>query len=204
MRRTDLLRALALAAPLALPAAADAHGIAGARVFVSTLQLDDPAVADEAAVPTFTWAPQSGTAEYDLNVSFAKRITDNFGVSVSLGHAWLVQRDKTRNGWQNIDVGAKYQVYVNAQHEFMLSVGVDRELPRTGTRSIGADTVGTTTPSITWGKGFGDLPISALRPFALTGQLGYAFSDRALKQFPDGTDNAGHENRLTGGLSLQY
>ena len=207
------IRILPLAALLLTGTAlqAHAHGVAGARVFVSTLQFDDPAVADEAAIPTASWARQpagggSGpTNEYDLNFSFAKRITDRFGVSVSLGHTWLATAgDKTRNGWTNVDVGMKYQAYVNPEHEFMASVGIDREFARTGTLAIGADTVSTTTPSVSFGKGLGDLPIGVFRPFAVTGQFGMAVSERTLKQYSDGSDNGGHENRWIGGLSLQY
>jgi hypothetical protein len=208
----DMLAAAPAAFLLALTcSAAQAHGVAGARVFVSTLQIDDPAVADELVLPNLAWSRQGAaggpgpTSEFDINASFAKRITDNFGVSISLGHTWLATaHDKTRNGWDNIEVGAKYQVYVNPEHEFMASVGVDREFGRTGTLAIGADTVSTTTPSVTFGKGFGDLPIGMLRPLAITGQFGYAISELGLKQFPSGGDNGGHENRWIGGLSLQY
>ncbi|MCX7380435.1 MAG: hypothetical protein NT133_03240 [Alphaproteobacteria bacterium] len=190
---------------------AHAHGVAGARVFISTLQFDDPAVADEATLPTASWTrqPASDSAgpstQLDVSASFSKRITDRFGVSVALGHSWLATGgDKRRNGWQNIELGAKYQAYVNPEHEFMVSVGVNREFARTGTLAIGADTVSTTAPSISFGKGFGDLPIGDLRPLALTGQFGMAVSERGFKRFDDGTDNGGHENRWIGGLSLQY
>ncbi len=201
--------AAAMLAATALPA--DAHGVAGARVFLSTLQFDDPAVADEATLPTASWTrqPASGGAgpsnEFDLNTSFAKRITDSFGVSVSVGHTWLATMgDKTRNGWQNIDVGLKYQAYVNPEHEFMAAVGLDREFARTGTPTIGADSVSTTTPSISFGKGLGDLPIGALRPLAITGQFGVAVSERGFQVDSSGGDNGGHENRWIGGLALQY
>lgn len=192
---------LALAVCAALPTPTLAHGVAGARVFVSTLQIDDPAVADEAVLPNISW----NAGETDVNGSFAKRITDNFGVSVSVGHVFLTPpHDKNRNGWQNVSLGAKYQVYVNPEHEFMASVGVDRDFGRTGTLAIGADTVSTTTPSVTFGKGLGDLPIGVFRPLAVTGQFGYAISERGLKIADDGSDNGGHENRWIGGLSLQY
>ena len=36
------------------------------------------------------------------------------------------------------------------------------------------DDTSSTTPTIFWGKGFGDLPIGFLRPLALTGTLGYS------------------------------
>lgn len=204
MCRSLLARACALSALLFAPVSAHAHGVAGARIFVSTLQLDDPAVADEAAVPTASWAPQSGAVQYNVAISFAKRITEDFGLSIGTGYSWLANRDKTRSGWQNINLGAKYLVYVNPEHEFMASVGVSREFARTGAVAIGADTFSTTTPSVTWGKGLGDLPIGVFRPFAITGELGYAISEHALKIAPDGSNNGGHENRFTGGLSLQY
>ncbi len=59
----------------------------------------------------------------------------------------------------------------------------------------------------------GDLPIPALRPLALTGELSYAFADKGLKAAPQ-TDpvtgatslqfNNGNPNQWEGGLSLQY
>src|SRR5438445_259651 len=60
-----------------------AHGFAGPHMFISTLLIDDPNVADEASVPTFMWLPQptdSGPAPglYSLGFGFDKRITENF------------------------------------------------------------------------------------------------------------------------------
>lgn len=206
-----LLPRLGVAALAFLPVIANAHGVAGPRIFVATLQIDDPAVSDELAIPTLNVIhnPASNgnnpNTETDATISFSKRITDQFGVSVSLGETYLSPlHSKSSSGLQNLDLGAKYQVYVNPEHEFMFSLGIDRELGGTGSPTIGADSVSTTTPSITWGKGLGDLPIGALRAFAVTGQFGYAVSDRNLRQFPDGSDNGGHENRITAGLSLQY
>lgn len=202
--------ALAFLLPVATPAFA--HGVAGARIFPATLTVDDPAVADELALPTVAWQRQGvdangngPTNQFDVNVSFAKRITDRFGVSVNIGHSFFdVMHGRTTNGWQNVTVGAKYQAYVNAEHEVLVSVGIDRDMPRTGTASIGADSVGTTTPTLYFGKGFGDLPIPALRPFAVTGTLGYALSDKRPRSTDDGLFNGGHEDRYVGGLTVQY
>ncbi len=35
-----------------------AHGFAGPHMFISTLLIDDPNVADEASLPTFSFLPQ--------------------------------------------------------------------------------------------------------------------------------------------------
>src|SRR5450755_1674834 len=85
---------------------ASAHGIAGARLFVSTLLVDDPNVADEASLPTFFWLPRTtdpGTPApqlYHLNIELDKRITENFGISLGTGYSWLrTPGAKTANGW---------------------------------------------------------------------------------------------------------
>jgi hypothetical protein len=217
-----LLAAGALFTCFAFSRHADAHGVAGARLFISTMLIDDPNVADEATLPLFFWLPQPtnpGTQpaqQYQLNFEWDKRITENFGFAISDGYSWLRQPGmKTANGWQNLEVTLKYKAYVNAEHEFMMSVGVSRELARTGANgSNGAvldnDDTGSTTPTLYFGKGLGDLPIGYLRPLAITGTLGYQIADKKLKVF--GTDpssgellfNNGAPNQWVGGMSLQY
>jgi len=196
---------------------AGAHGVAGAHLFVSTLLLDDPNVADEATVPTFSYLPQPSDSSpapdlYGLNFEFDKRITNNVGIAFNTGYLWLTQPGaKTANGWQNLAVTLKYKPYVNAQHEFMMSVGLQRQFARTGANgSNGAllanDDSSSTTPQIYFGKGLGDLPIGWLRPFAVTGVLGYTIADKKLKVDPaDGSAiNNGRDNSWNGGLSVQY
>ncbi len=208
--------------PLAVPTHANAHDTAGARLFVSTLLVDDPGVADEVSLPTFFWLPQStpsGTPApqlYQVNVEFSKRITENFGVSLGTGYSWLqTPGAKTANGWQNLEAGVKYKIYVNPEHEFMLSAGVSREFARTGASGTNGavldnDDSSSTTPAVYFGKGLGDLPIGYLRPLAITGTLGYQIADKKLKV--TGTDpatgdllfNNGLSNQWTGGLTVQY
>ena len=198
-----------------------AHGFAGPHMFISTLLIDDPNVADEASVPTFMFLPQpndGGTTPglYNVSFEFDKRITENFGFSLGNGYQWLrTPGVGTVSGWENLEGALKYKVYVNPEHEFMLSLGVSREFARTGaTGSTGAaldnDATSSTTPTIFWGKGFGDLPIGFLRPLAVTGTLGYQIADKKLKVIgidPDSGDllyNNGISNQWNGGLSLQY
>lgn len=226
MSRLGSAAALAGACLLAANAA-HAHAVAGARVFPVTLTIDDPGVADEASVPTFIWlrsGAQGGPGpvhEHDLAGEFDKRITERLGIGVS--DAYGIQdtaNDKTRTGWQDLTVSLKYQTYVNAPREFILSLGVIREFGRTGTAQIGADEYGNTTPMAYFGKGLGDLPIGYLRPLAITGTIGYSIADRKLKAIgtpepqADATDpitgiaarqfNNGYANRWVGGLSVQY
>jgi hypothetical protein len=94
-----------------------------------------------------------------------------------------------------------------------MSLGVIRQIPRTGSAALGNDDVGSTTPTIYLGKGLGDLPIGWLRPLAVTGTFGYTIADKNLKSTqvidPDTglvsfEFNNGIENRWTGGASIQY
>jgi hypothetical protein len=202
------------------PGHARAHGVAGARLFISTLLIDDPNVADEATLPMFFWLPQpapSGTPpanQYQVGFEFDKRITENFGFSIADGYSWLrTPGAKTANGWQNLELTLKYKTYVNAEHEFMMSVGVSREFARTGANgSNGAvldnDDTSSTTPTIYFGKGLGDLPIGMLRPFAITGTFGYQIADKKLKFSTDAMGgevfNNGAANQWVGGMSVQY
>jgi hypothetical protein len=198
-----------------------AHGFAGPHMFISTLLIDDPNVADEASLPTFIWLPQPNAGGptpqlYNLNVEVDKTITENFGFAINDGYSWLrTPGAGTASGWQDLSATLKYKPYVNAEHEFMMSVGVVRQFGRTGATGttgalLGDVETSSTTPMIYWGKGFGDIPVGFLRPLALTGTLGYQIADTKLKI--TGTDpdtgnllfNDGTNNQWTGGLSLQY
>jgi hypothetical protein len=196
---------------------AHAHGFAGDHMFISTLLIDDPNVADEASLPTYQFLPSSadggGTSfNNNLGFEFDKRITDTFGFAINGGYTWLTQPgSKTANGWNNIVITLKDKPYVSDEHEFMLSVGVQRVIARSGANGpngalLDNDDSSSTIPTIYFGKGFGDIPIGWIRPFALTGELGYQIADTKLKVDPVALTpvNNGISNAWTGGLSLQY
>jgi hypothetical protein len=216
MRPRTLLATLA-AGTMALTNHAHAHGFAGDHMFISTLLIDDPNVADEASLPTFSFLPQPSDGGptsnlYGLGFEFDKRITENFGFAINTGYNWLTQPGaKTANGWNNLVVTLKYKPYVNDEHEFLVSVGVQRVIARSGANGsngavLGNDDSSSTIPTIYFAKGFGDIPVSWVRPFMLTGELGYQIADKKLKVDPvDFTPvNNGNSNAWTGGLSLQY
>ena len=62
MNRPMLLATLAGTSLLPVEAVF-AHGFAGPHMFISTLLIDDPNVADEASLPTFSYLPQPNVAE---------------------------------------------------------------------------------------------------------------------------------------------
>ena len=216
------VRALATSACAGVfaPDAAFAHAVCGDRVFPVTLTIDDPGVADEASVPTFTYQRSGANGgpgavhEYGFNFEYDKRITDNFGLGVNDGYTvQQINNAKTQTGFQNLSVTAKYQDCISPEHEFIVSLGIVRGFGRTGTEHIGADRYGGTTPTLYFGKGLGDVSFDYLRPLAITGEFSKSFPDKSLKTTtttdPDTgllttSDNRGNANLWSAGLSVQY
>jgi hypothetical protein len=188
-----------------------AHGFAGKRFFPATLSTDDPFVADELSLPTIaSRRTDDGTSEQSASVDISKRITTDFGIG--FGASYLRLRpaaDATQNGLDNFALSAKYQFYKSDEHETILSVGADWDIGGSGSKRVGAESFSTVTPTVFFGKGFGDLPESAryLRPFAVTGSAGIAIPSRSSSTGFDDSGNASteqHPNVLTLGLALEY
>jgi hypothetical protein len=161
------------------------HGFAGARFFPATLSTDDPFVSDELSLPTVSTIrtpDDGGTRETDISMDLSKRITPEFAIEIGDTFAALNPHDGPAvNGFGNLELGGKYQLLKNGEHEAIVSIGLGVEVGGTGSRSVGADSFSTWTPGIFFGKGFGDLPTAVrfLKPFALTGQVGIAIPTSA-------------------------
>jgi hypothetical protein len=194
---------------------ASAHGFAGPRFFPATLVVDDPFVADELSLPTVSYFknPASGdapaTGETDISAEFSKVILPHFGVSIgdTLIHL-SPQGGAPQTGFGNLEVGGKYEFFVNAPHETILSFGLGVEIGGTGASSVGADPFSTLTPAFFFGKGFGDLPdsLAFLKPFAVTGQLGVTFPTQAatVTVTDEGTSTEQNPNSLVWGIVVEY
>jgi len=161
------------------------HGFVGARFFPATLSTDDPFVSDELSLPTVSTIrtpDEGGTRETDISVDISKRITPDFAIEIGDNFTALNPHDgRAANGFGNLELGGKYQLLNNGEHETILSIGLGVEVGGTGGRSVGADSFSTWAPGIFFGKGFGDLPLCVrfLKPFAITGQLGVAIPTSA-------------------------
>jgi hypothetical protein len=172
---------------LFIPVLSWAHGFAGKRFFPTTLAIDDPFVSDEGSLlVNYTKEPGKGeeppTKTTVISGEFSKRITPSLGISLGLDFRHLKLDDgRIKNGFGNLDLGAKYQLFTNAPHEFLLSFGVDSELGGTGSLSVGSESFSTISPALLFGKGFGDLPDSLkyLRPLAITGRFASNFPTRS-------------------------
>jgi hypothetical protein len=79
-------------------------------------------------------------------------------------------------GFQNVETLLKYRLFKNDEHEFVMSAGLEIEWGGSGAQGVGAERFNVYTPTLYFGKGFGDLPASMnwARPFAITGQFGYS------------------------------
>jgi hypothetical protein len=173
---------------LASATAAGAHGLAGKRFFPSTIAIDDPFVSDELTLPSILHIkrPASGdepaTRETEISGELSKRITRFFGISLEGELAHLdPDNAPSKTGFGNLEVGLKWQALTSEAHEALLSFGVGWEVGGTGRKATEAESFDVVTPSIFFGKGFGDLPDSLwiLKPLALTGVTGLAIPTRS-------------------------
>lgn len=164
-----------------------AHEIVGNRFFPATLGIDDPGVNDELSVPTvsaFKTGDDPSVKQRDFSGEFSKRITGAFAVSFGSAYTHLGAPGGPTgmggNGFQNLETTFKYRVFKDPAHEFVMSAGLSVEWGGTGARGVGAEQFNTYTPTLYFGKGFGDLPdtTSWLRPIAVTGQVAYAIPGR--------------------------
>ena len=163
--------------------AVDAHGIVGARFFPATITVDDPFAADELALPTISvfrgledGAPVTET-EYELE--YSKTIFPGFALSFEGGYVHAApEGEPSASGFDNVTLTPILEILRSNEHEFIASVAFSWEIGGSGSRSIGGR-ASIFTPKVQFGKGFGDLPdcVALLRPFAVTGTVGYAFSD---------------------------
>ena len=198
-----------------------AHEVVGNRFFPATLTTDDPGVNDELSFPSvssFKTGDDPSFRQRDFSGEFSKRITDAFGVSFGVTHSHFSApggpTGMGADGFQNLETTFKYRLVKDPVHEFILSVGLSVEWGRTGAQSVGAEQFNVYTPTVYFGKGFGDLPdtLSWIRPVAVTGQVGYAIPGRrSTTTFgidPDSgdptVDTEFHPRVLQWGGTLQY
>ncbi len=187
-----------------------AHGFEGDRFFPPTIQTEDPFAVDELSLPVISAvnnpASDDGpkTREIDISGEFTKEIFPKFALGISGTYINLEPSKHTddgsdpapsQGGFDNISLSAKYQIWENPEHEFIFSAGVDIDLGGTGSKSLGVESFSTYTPSLYFGKGFGDLPdeLKYLKPFALTGTVGYATPGKAADS-----------NSLEWGFAVEY
>ena len=142
--------------------------------------------------------------QLDISGEFAKRITEDFAISVAPTWSRLYAPGGPTmtgaRGFQNLETTFKYRLFKNAEHEFVMSAGLEIEWGGSGAQGAGAERFNVYTPTLYFGKGFGDLPSSLnwARPFAITGQIGYAIPgyQRSRLRRRSRHRRAGHRHRV--------
>lgn len=178
-----------------LPAAASAHGFIGPRFFPPTPTTEDPFATDELSFPSVSYNKDSGGETTDFGFEFTKEIFPKFAVGI--GADYLVVNphgEDSASGFDNIELGAKYQLWENVAHEAIFSIGAEWEIGGTGSKRVDAESANVFTPTIYFGKGFGDLPdaLKYARPFAITGTIG------------QGLPTSADPDTLEWGFALEY
>ena len=154
---------------------AHAHGVVGDRFFPATITSDDPFAADELALPTISL----GNHEEDYEFEYTKSIVPHLSLSFGGGYVNAHPPGDHSTGWENLEITPTWQFITESESEFVLSAAFSFEIGGSGSAAV-ADKFTTYTPKILFGKGLGDLPesMALLRPFALTGVVGYAIPGR--------------------------
>ena len=168
------------------PPLASAYTSAGDRTFPAMILLPQLAPADQIYLTPTTQPTVEGQST-DLAVNFSKRLTERLGVRLEEDYFWIGGHN---TGWQNLAMFTQYLAVLDPVQEALITVGVNQEWGGTGTRRIGAPKQGATTPIVYFGKGMGDYDIGYLRPFAITGAIGYSFADAAPRSDVLNTDIA--------------
>jgi hypothetical protein len=194
------LRALGIAILATLPASAQAYTAAGDRLFPATILLPQVAPSDDAYFTTSTQplpsaaVPGSTDRLTNLSAVYNKTLTERLSIGFEDGWNRFDQAGAgTASGFQNLETTIKYLAILDPAHEFLLSIGADREWGGTGARGIGADGSGATAPALFFGKGMGDIAPAVLQPFAVTGTVGYQLADTSAR--PD---------LLQAGVAIEY
>jgi hypothetical protein len=101
---------------LALSDRVQAHGFVGDYFFPATLTIEDPFVADDLSLPTFSTIIEPGEGEetatrtVELSAEFSKRIAKDWQLSVEAGYVFPRPAGQSFvSGFENVAVSTKYQ-----------------------------------------------------------------------------------------------
>ena len=176
--------AAAAVALLSMNSAALAHGWAGERFFPATILTDDPFVADEISLPQVSLQPPAPDASQltNIEIDLSKRITPSTGIVI--GDEWQRLRAPgvpSVGGFGALRTMGQYQLFIDGPHQALGLLGPNVTWGHTGRTAVGAPNFTTLSPTFDFGKGFGDIPrsLTFLRPFAITGNLGFDFPTQA-------------------------
>jgi hypothetical protein len=162
---------------------ASAHGVVGDYVFLEPLITEDPTPANELDILQPSWVRSNDANNYSIGFSMEKilYIDDQYmpRFSVGGGSGWNHVSPfvgHSTQGFDNLELFGKYAFYYSLQHEFMLTIEAQLQLP-TGNKDIESQNHTSLGPAFLWEKGMGDLPnwsaLKYFRPFGIQSDVGY-------------------------------
>src|ERR1700680_3535785 len=125
----------------------------GDRYFPSALATAVPPAADFYNPPYFVRLPDTATTptthEIDIPTTYSRLVTRDLGVFFTETFRILEDANRgTRTGFEDFVIGAQYQLYTNAEHQFVFTVGGTAAIGGTGSSSQVASSFSTLTPTI--------------------------------------------------------
>ena len=155
---------LVVASICAPPASAWAHGVVGDYVFLEPLVAEDPTPANELDIVQPGWARTSEGKTYSIGSGIEKVLWKDveglprFSMGGGANWSYLSPDDgPSDNGFDDLEVFAKYAFLIVPQHELLLSIALRVSLP-TGNAGIEEQQHTRIGPSLNWEKALGDLP----------------------------------------------
>ena len=123
-------------AALLFTSAAFAHGVVGDYVFLEPLITQDPTPANELDILGPSWVKSSDANTYAISSSIEKvlYLDDNHMPRFSVGggtnwsHASTFE-GSSRDGWNDLEMFAKFSPYYSLEHEFLVSFVVNFQIP---------------------------------------------------------------------------
>jgi hypothetical protein len=110
---------------------AAAHGVVGDYVFLEPLVAEDPTPANELDLAQPGWVKSSDANDYSVGFGLEKVVyrdeNDMPRFSLSVATAWhhiSPIEGSSADGFENLELGAKWAFFYSLQHEFLTSVGL--------------------------------------------------------------------------------
>jgi hypothetical protein len=182
-----------------------AHGVIGKRFIPTTLAVDDPFASDEMDLLRVDRGSKNDNGrETSVGFEFSKRLTPDFALVVGWNYLFEEPRGGNRtSGAGNPEFSAKYVSLRSPEHEGIFSVGLGVEPGGVGPKRV-AERVTTISPTLFFGKGFGDLPdsLAYLKPFSINGQ--FNVNNPANRTTGSGDDKEHNPTTLDYGVAVIY
>jgi hypothetical protein len=182
-----------------------AHGVIGKRFIPTTLAVDDPFASDEMDLLKVDRGSKNDNGrETSVGFEFSKRLTPDFALVVGWKYLFEEPTGGSRtSGAGNPEFSAKYVSLRSPEHEGIFSVGLGVEPGGVGPKRV-AERVTTISPTLFFGKGFGDLPdsLAYLKPFSINGQ--FNVNNPANRTTGSGDDKEHNPTTLDYGVAVIY